>query len=118
MVSRSAVASQNSAAALHSHQEHIAAEMHTSKQQLKFNATTKSSTMQLIILCCLLHNVVLPRKHWQLAENTAAVSLLTAQPAAADAGQLHHKKVGMHFMHNTLIIAAGLQCCQRTAAAK
>jgi hypothetical protein len=75
IVSRCAVALQNLAAALQSHQEHIAAEMHTSKQQLKFNATTICSTMQLIILCCLLQLVLLARKLWQLAQNSAAVLL-------------------------------------------
>jgi hypothetical protein len=40
-----AVASEKLAAALQCHQEHIAAKMHTSKQQLKFNATTIGSTV-------------------------------------------------------------------------
>jgi hypothetical protein len=39
MLPRCAVASEVLAAALQAYQEHIAAVMHTSRQQLKFNAT-------------------------------------------------------------------------------
>jgi hypothetical protein len=46
--------------------------------------------------------VLLPRKHLQLAQNTTAVLFSAAQPASAATHQLHHKKVGMYFIHNTL----------------
>jgi hypothetical protein len=45
MVPCCAVALQNLAAALQPSQEHIAADMHTSKQQQKFNAITICSTV-------------------------------------------------------------------------
>jgi hypothetical protein len=45
MVPCCAVSWQNLAAALQPHQEHNAADMHHSKQQLRFNATTICSTM-------------------------------------------------------------------------
>jgi hypothetical protein len=44
----------------------------------------------------------MPRKHLQLVQSSVAVLFSAAQPAAAAAHQLHHKKEGMHFMYITL----------------